>query len=172
MKQVFSCLLSLLLTSCAALHGGHAKSAQEPVDLARLRALAGTWKGKANHGQGEATPAEVHFRLTGGGSALVETLFPGTPHEMVTVYHADGSDLVLTHYCAAGNQPRMRLATPGAQELVFEFDGGSNLDATVDGHMHNVRIEIVDPDHLRTRWTFYQGGKSDHDTSFDLTRVR
>ena len=48
-------------------------------------------------------------RTTGGGSAVTETLFPGTAHEMMSVYHMDGDDLVLTHYCAGGNQPRMML---------------------------------------------------------------
>jgi hypothetical protein len=39
--------------------------------------------------------------------------------EMVTVYHADGPDLVLTHYCLEGNQPRMR--AKGAQGSRFDF---------------------------------------------------
>ena len=50
----------------------------------------------------------ARYAVTAAGSAVVETVFPGTEHEMVTVYHADGSDLVLTHYCMEGNQPRMR----------------------------------------------------------------
>ena len=49
------------------------------------------------------------FKLTGGGSAVQETIFPGAAHEMVSVYHADGKDVVMTHYCALGNQPKMKL---------------------------------------------------------------
>jgi hypothetical protein len=127
--------------------------------------------GTAN-GAGETFPVEVDYRLTGGGTAVVETRFKGTPHEMVTVYHCDGPDIVLTHYCAAGNQPRMRLATPGARELVFEFDGGTNLDPKKDGHMHVGRLELVDADHLKTRWSYYSGGKLDHDAQFEIARVK
>jgi hypothetical protein len=45
-------------------------------------------------------PVRVEYRVTGAGSAVVETLFPGTPHEMVTVYHARKGVLCMTHYCA------------------------------------------------------------------------
>ena len=85
----------------------------------RLKSLEGTWTGRsgwdegADKGAGEVT---VIYKVTAAGSAVQETLFPGTPHEMVTMYHMDGADLMLTHYCAAGNQPRMKLepsADPG-----------------------------------------------------------
>lgn len=172
MKHAFLLAVPVLLASCMTDRVGHARAAVEPADFARLRALEGTWKGTAHATNGESFPVEVDYRLTGGGTALVETLFKGTPHEMVTVYHCDGSDIVLTHYCSAGNQPRMRLATPGAQELVFEFDGGTNFDPRKDGHMHVGRLEIVDNDHVKTRWSFYQGGKADHDAQFEITRVK
>ena len=48
------------------------------------------------------------IKVTAGGSAVHETLFPGSAHEMVSVYHLDGADLVMTHFCALGNQPRMK----------------------------------------------------------------
>jgi hypothetical protein len=172
MQHLLLAVLPFLALSCATSGGGQPRAAAEPADFARLKALAGTWKGTAMAGSPEAFPVEVDYRLTGGGSAVVETLFKGTEHEMVTVYHCDGGDIVLTHYCAAGNQPRMRLATPGAKELVFEFDGGTNLDPRQDGHMHVGRLEIVDADHIRTRWSFYSGGKPDHDARFELQREK
>src|SRR5262245_29087300 len=91
----------------------------------KLKGLVGTWEGKA-HGE-EVT---VVFKLTGAGSALVETQFPGSAHEMVSVYHLDGDDLRMTHYCAVGNQPRVKLdrKTSKADDLFFAFDGGTNLD--------------------------------------------
>src|SRR5690348_2757738 len=68
----------------------------------RLKSLAGDWMGKGPGGQ-EITM--LRFRVTAGGSALEETEFPGTDHEMVTVFHMDGDRLALTHYCHLGNQP-------------------------------------------------------------------
>ena len=46
------------------------------------------------------------YGVTAAGTAVMEALFPETDHEMLTVYHLEGNDLVLTHYCAMGNQPR------------------------------------------------------------------
>jgi len=43
-----------------------------------------------------------------GGTAVLERFtHPGSggPQTMLTVYHLDGDDLLLTHYCVAGNQP-------------------------------------------------------------------
>src|SRR5438132_14283366 len=60
-----------------------------------LKRLAGDWVGKAKHGSQEHD-ATASYKVTSGGSAVVETLFGGTEHEMVTVYHHDGDDLVLT----------------------------------------------------------------------------
>ena len=61
---------------------------------------------------------------------------PGTDHEMVSVYHADGKDVVMTHYCAFGNQPKMKLDPASKDnELKFVFAGGTNLDPAKDTHM-------------------------------------
>jgi hypothetical protein len=61
-----------------------------------------------------------------GGSVVMETMMAGTDYEMINMYHLDGDDLVLTHYCAGGNQPTMRLdrAKATATELPFVFTGG------------------------------------------------
>ena len=78
--------------------------------FAKLKTLAGSWKSKTSHDEKEDAKKEhadvdpeevaVTFKLTGAGSALMETQFPGTPHEMVSVYHVDGKELRMTHYCA------------------------------------------------------------------------
>jgi hypothetical protein len=145
-----------------------------PVDAKaafdRLKGLVGTWEGEA-HGQAMT----VVFRLTGAGSALVETQFPGTDHEMVSVYHLDGDDLRMTHYCAAGNQPRVKLAREKSKvdDLMFDFDGGTNLDPAKDIHIHDVRITLKDADHVESKWVAYVNGKpSEHAESFVLTRKK
>ena len=63
---------------------------------------------------------------------------------MVSVYHLDGKELRMTHYCAAGNQPRVKLdlAKSTPDELIFVFDGGTNLDPEKDMHIHGVRIKF------------------------------
>ena len=88
----------------------------------------------------------VVYKLTGGGSAgIVETQFPGSDHEMVSVYHLDGDDLRMTHYCVAGNQPHVKLdrANSKPDQLIFVFDGGTNLDPHKDMHIHGVKIRFT-----------------------------
>jgi hypothetical protein len=125
----------------------------------RLKALAGTWTGTAM--QKDGPRAEVRWEVISARTAVMETLFPGTDHEMRSVYHMDGKDLVLTHYCAMGNQPRMRLSVASSRpdELVFDFAGGTNLDPAKDAHVHSGRIRLVDAEHLEAEWAVYQDGK-------------
>ncbi|HUY92931.1 MAG TPA: hypothetical protein VMV10_29645 [Pirellulales bacterium] len=80
------------------------------------------------------------IRVTSAGSAIEETLFPGGDHEMVTMYFIDGDKLLLTHYCALGNQPQMQ-AEPGedAKRIAFKFVGATNLKSADELHMHEGR---------------------------------
>src|SRR5687767_7169136 len=73
-----------------------------------FKKLAGDWVGKGAADSGHGEKVSVNFKVTAGGSAVVETELPGTAQEMVTIIHPDGNDLVLTHYCHVGNQPQMR----------------------------------------------------------------
>src|SRR5262249_24076165 len=131
-KAAMSLLLAFL-----ALVPPAAASAGEPgkpaaldgaAALARLKSLAGEWKGTTATPAGP--PVAVHYQVTSGGHAVVETLFPGTDHEMMSVYYLEGGNLVLTHYCDSGNQPHMRLdvAASTPESLVFAFDGGTSFD--------------------------------------------
>ena len=141
------------------------------VALDRLRSLAGTWKGTVARKDGP--PAEVRWEVISAGTAVMETLFPGTDHEMRSVYFVDGGALVLTHYCAMGNQPRMKLAPASTPtELVFEFDGGTNLDAARDVHVHDGRIRLLDADHLEAEWSVRDRGQETGRNRFFLARAR
>jgi hypothetical protein len=162
--------LVLALAATAALAGDVAPPATgAAADFERLKTLAGSWDADTD-GDAKADTV-VEYKLTASGTALVETLFPGTPHEMVTVYHLDGDALVLTHYCAAGNQPTMK-AKPAAKDgsLVFEKVSVSNLTDPAALHMGGARITILARDKARTDWTHYEGGKAAGAVSFLMTR--
>jgi len=155
-----------------AAKGPARRASPAAAQLERLKALAGTWTGKAGHAGSPGEDTSVTWRVTAAGSAVVETIAPGTPHEMVTVYHLDGDQLVLTHYCAAGNQPTMR-ARPSRDPSVvaFDFVRGSNMKPG-DMHMHSVRIVLPGEDRLETEWTTWSGGKASDTAKFALTRQR
>ena len=124
-----------------------------PAALERLKALAGDWVAAEDTEMTKKGDLVARYAVTAGGSAVVETVFPGKAHEMVTVYHADGSDLVLTHYCMEGNQPRMRAKNAQGPRFDFAYDGGTNIDPKVDRHMHSAWVELLGADEIRSEWT-------------------
>lgn len=151
-----------------------AASVGGPVDgkaaFERLKSLAGEWQGTA--GGESVMPASVRYELGSGGTIVRELLFPGTEHEMLSVYHLVDGQLVATHYCAMGNQPRFKLQAATADELVFGFDGGTNFVPAKDTHVHDGRIRMVGPDRLEASWTVFAGGKQTGSNSFSLTRKK
>lgn len=133
--------------------------------LDQIKRLAGTWTAVDD-------PKQIVsiYRVTAGGSAVLETVFPGADHEMITMYYMDGKDLVLTHYCAMGNQPHMQ-ASKNTEEgrLVFECQGGSNIKEG-SAHMHRGEYLFHGSDRMRSKWTAVQGEKVIHEVEFELVR--
>src|SRR5262245_38154210 len=140
--------------------------------LERLKKLGGEWV--VADPQGKPTNQVVSvYKLTAAGTAVHETIFPGAPHEMVTLYHLDGPDLVLTHYCALGNQPRLK-ADPKSppNQLRFVFTGGSNLNPARDMHMHEGTITFVDDDRIESAWVAWKDGEPDSEHKVEMKLVR
>jgi hypothetical protein len=138
---------------------GKAPAPSTHPGLERLKKLAGTWVTADDNGKPTDQIVSI-IKVTAGGSAVHETLFPGQPHEMVSVYHLDGADLVMTHYCMLGNQPRMK-ADPKSppNQIRFLFAGGTNFDPAKDKHMHDGTITFVDDDHIEWGGSCWDGGK-------------
>lgn len=156
----------------AEAEGEPAAGVEAKAVLERLKTLAGTWSFEgAPEGAGDA---RVTYRVTAAGSAVIEDQFPGSDHEMVSIYHLDGDDLVMTHYCAVGNQPRLRLdrAKSTPDELHFAFDGGTNFDPASDIHIHEavLRLGQTAEGKLTSDWTAHQDGKPVGTTTFELVR--
>jgi hypothetical protein len=130
-----------------------------------LKKLEGRWSSEQKD-----HPADVTFKVSSGGSILMETMSMPNHAEMITIYHPDGEDLALTHYCMLGNQPRMRASKeqkPG--QIKFAADGGTNMKPD-DKHMHSMTITFVDADHIREDWTMFDGGKEQAVVSINLSR--
>jgi hypothetical protein len=139
----------------------------------RFKRLAGDWEVAGAKSEAQKGKTQCRYRLTAGGSALVETVFPGEEMEMVTVYHRDGDQLMLTHYCHLGNQPRMRTKeVNNTKEIVFDLVDGCNLDPGKDTHMHAARFRFIDDDHIASEWQLYQQGKPVEVHGLDLVRKK
>lgn len=177
MRKLATVVIALVCCSLLGLFAAHAgehqsaPSAGSP-EFERMKQLVGTWEGTADMGK-EGDKIKVDYRLTAGGSALVETLFPGNSEEMVSVYHDRKGKLAMTHYCMLRNQPRMTLAKADDKtiELVFAKKG-NDIDPAKETHMHAVRITFTDKDHIVQKWTTFEKGKKKGGATFTLTRVR
>jgi len=171
-RGVLAAAALAVAVACVASATAEDKQKPKTTKLDTLKKLAGDWTGKIKHGDKEQE-ATINYKVTAGGSAVLETIMPGSDHEMVTVYTEDGDDLVLTHYCMLHNQPRMKAERDGgAKKLVFKFAGAGNLKSDKDPHMHNMTMEILGEDHIKCSWTLYEDGKEAHTAVFDLKRKK
>ncbi|MGH7494228.1 MAG: hypothetical protein ACREOO_17800 [bacterium] len=134
----------------------------------QLKSLAGEW-----HGQGPHGLTRVSYQIVSGGMAVMETIIPPNEPTMVTLYHRDGDQLMMTHYCSGGNQPRMRAEAPAGEikNLNFAFVDVTNLTKPTDGHMQKHALSFQDQDHITSVWTWRQDGK-DTPSTFILARKK
>jgi hypothetical protein len=158
--RIAACTLMLLSTTAVFAQS----DAQKSFD--QLKSLAGSWEGKNSQGQ----PVQVSYRMTAGGSALMSEI-NGHGEDMISMIHLDGANrLLLTHYCAVGNQPRMLAsASPDGKTITFNFVDATNLDTPQSGHMDHLVIAMLDPKHHTEEWNFTDHGKQTKEV-FDLTR--
>ena len=144
--------------------------------MSKLTALEGEWILLDDSG-GETGVVGSSFRLTSGGSAVMERMFPDSPdgHEMVNMYHADGERVLMTHYCAAGNQPRLEVRpTDDENRLELRFDSITNLSSPKDHYMHRAEYIVSGKDRLTTRWYSMKDGQITGESPkvFELKRRR
>jgi hypothetical protein len=174
MKKLATALLLAPLSSCVAtsVRDEVASAGRAAAGFESMKSLVGHWSGTAKSGE-EDWPITISYRTTSAGSAVLEVMYEGQEQEMISLYHRDGPDLRLTHYCTAGNQPSMVLT--GSSEtperiLVFELDRATNMATWREGHMHRATYTFVGPDHLLATWAYFEDGKLGHEAHFDLTR--
>jgi hypothetical protein len=126
-------------------------------DFEKMKSLAGEWQGKSSDGHS----ATATYTLVSDNSALMERLAMGVESEMVTMYYPDGDHLMMTHYCSAHNQPRMRTkdATAEGKSIILDFVDATNLAALDAGHMRKLVVTFGDRDHFSQEWTWTDRGK-------------
>ena len=134
-----------------------------------MKSLSGNWEGKDSMGGA----VEISNRVTAGGSAVmseIKTSMHGKSEDMISMINMDGDRLLLTHYCSAGNQPRMQAAlSPDGKSITFTFVDATNLASRDAGHMQSVTFNFIDADHHTEEWHFTVQGK-EMVQRFDLQR--
>jgi len=155
--------------------------AQKSFDT--IKTLAGNWTGPAKldppmHEMGDGTVTQISMRVTSRGNALVhEMKEAGTPDDPtrydhpLTMLYLDGDRLFLTHYCDAGNRPRM-VARTSADGKTVEFDFLDVAGGTQYGHMHHAVFTIIDANHHIEDWTYMMPGDKPAHVHLDLKRAQ
>ena len=153
--------LVVLLAALAA----HAQTGSQQ-SFASIKSLSGNWEGKGEMNE----PVHVSFKLTAGGSAVMSEIV-SQMHDMITMFNMDGDRLLLTHYCEAGNQPRMKASvSPDGKSLTFDFVDGTNLTAAQPGHMQRVVFSFIDANHHTEEWHFATADGKEIVRTFDLQK--
>ncbi len=138
------------------------------AELQKIKGLVGTWVGEMDHGQGPQK-VQIVYRVTAAGSAVMETFNPGTPMEMVTMYHDQEGKLTMTHYCMLGNQPKMRLVNASDKQLALDLVKESVIKKD-EPHMNALTIDFLGADSIRHTWGCCQGGDKITNMSVEFKR--
>ena len=146
--------------------------AQKSFD--QLKTLAGSWEGHLTtvpqQADVEGKYALISLRVTSMGNALMhEIRIEGRMDDPITMLYLDGGRLLLTHYCDAGNRPRMAAkASPDGKTVEFGF-----LDvvgSTKYGNMHDAVFTVIDVNHHTEVWTWMDPEGKPVNARFDLQR--
>src|ERR1700740_670372 len=134
--------------------------AQKSFD--KLKTLAGSWEGRVTtvppQADIEGKQMQLTLRVTSMGNALMhEMTGAGRPDDPITMLYLDGDRLLLTHYCDAGNRPRMTgKMSPDGKAVEFSFldlAGGPQY-----GHMDHAVFTVIDANHHTEDWTYIEPG--------------
>jgi hypothetical protein len=155
--------------------------AQKSFD--KLKTLAGSWAGPVTTvppvgDMGNGTNVEVSLRVTSRGNALVHEMKgagttddPTRNDHPVTMFYLENAQLLLTHYCDAGNRPRM-VARTSPDGKTVEFDFLDVAGSTQYGHMQHAVFTVIDANHHTEDWTFMMPGDKPMHGHMDLQRTK
>jgi len=148
--------------------------AQKSFD--QLKTLAGSWEGVLKTypptPEADGKHAQTTLRVTSMGNALMhEMKIEGRPDDPITMLYMDNDRLTLTHYCDAGNRPRM-VAKSSPDGKTVEFDFVDVAGSTHYGHMHHALFTFIDANHHIEDWTFMVAGDKSVQAHFDLQRTK
>ena len=137
--------------------------------FSRMKSLVGTWK-KAST---DSDIFRIEFSLTANETVLVETwLNRGKAHSL-TLYHRDGSNFLVTHYCPQGNQPRLKMVKSEQKEQVsFAFQDVTNLQGPNHSYQSSLCFELNETGNSMVRSETYSSEAGDNKSSLVLIRVR
>lgn len=170
--------IALLALSTAALAQSDAQKS-----FTQLKALAGTWEGSVTtipkqSDMGDNARVQITLRVTSRGNAIAHEMHgagqpddPARYDHPLTMFYLDNDRLLLTHYCDAGNRPRMVARTsPDGKTVEFDFLDVSG--STQYGHMQHALFTMIDADHHIEEWTYLMPGDKPVRARVELQRTK
>ena len=182
----FMLFVAVMSLSAVAFAGPEAQKSVVPSDAQKsfdqLKTLAGTWQGPVTAFPPQpdwgTKPVQVSLRVTSRGNALVHEMNeaggaddPAKYDHPVTMLYLDNDRLLLTHYCDAGNRPRMAARTSPDGKTV-EFDFLDVAGSTAYGHMQHAVFTTIDANHHTEDWTYLMPGDKPVRAHLDLVRTK
>ena len=149
-------LLCLTIGASAAL--GSSETAFET-----FKGFEGKWAIRSGQ---KTLPFEMTYEIGSKGSIVTEQF-----GKELSVFYRDGGNLLMTHFCNAGNQPRLRLREntgPGVFE--FQMFDITNLQSADADHVEKVVYRIVDDKTIDLE-IVWKNGKSEESEKYTLARL-
>jgi len=162
MKSRYTSISLLIVLAASYAFAGSAAN----TSFEQLKSLDGSWEGKGSNGE----PVQVSYKVTSNGSALMSEI--KGKEDMISMFNLDGDRLLMTHYCAVGNQPRMVASpSPDGKTITFHFLDVTNLATPEAGHMNRLVISLAEANHHTEEWVYNDHGKEMKEV-FDLWRKK
>ena len=164
-KKASVLFLTLALSSAGPVYADDIEPAASAFE--QMSTLVGDWKREGQDG----SKFHIEFELTATDSVLVERWVSRGKTHSLTLYHRDKADVVATHYCPQGNQPRMKMSTPdGATKIVFDFWDATNLAKPTDNHQHSLSFDLSEPGRVK-RAEIYLSSAGEEPSEMVLVRI-
>ena len=175
-SRIATSVVFILIAATAFAADAAATQSDAQKSFDKMKTLAGSWEGHVTTvpqaPEIDGKLMQVSLRATSMGNALMhEMTGAGRPDDPITMLYLDGDRLLLTHYCDAGNRPRMTgKISPDGKTVEFDF-----LDiagSTENGHMHHAVFTIIDANHHTEDWTYMMPGDKPMHAHFELQRTK
>lgn len=128
-----------------------------------LKTLQGNW---AIQSEGKTLPIQMVYQV-GSKSSIVTEQFG----KELSVFYRDGNDVLMTHFCNGGNQPRLRLKQNSqAGVLEFEMFDITNLKDAEAPHVQRIIYRLTGEKEMKLE-IVWKNGHGEESEKYILTRL-
>jgi hypothetical protein len=154
--KILACAVALFITQTTF------AATDAEVSFEALKSLQGTW---SIYSDGKLMATQMTYGVGSKGSIVTEQF-----GKELSVFYRDGRSLLMTHFCNAGSQPRLRLtesSSPG--RLQFDMFDITNLAERSEAHVQRIIYKIVDNRRIELE-IVWRTGESETSEKYMLVR--